>query len=60
LQKNFRFGERVRLEVKAEAFNVTNHENILYVNNDTSQSDFGTPLEIDTSRRIQLGTRVTF
>jgi hypothetical protein len=60
LQKNFRFGERVRLEVKAEAFNVTNHENILYVNNDVSQSNFGTPLSVDNSRRIQLGTRVTF
>jgi hypothetical protein len=50
---------RCRIEFVADAFNVTNHRNVVtYVNKEGAT--FGTPATWDLARQVQLGVRVTF
>ena len=63
LVKEFRITERLRMELKADAFNVIN--NMSWGNPDTSfdSSNFGqstNPLDYTFGRRMQLGVRLEF
>jgi hypothetical protein len=66
--RTFRFGDRVRLEGLAEAFNLTNRTNVITVNGNfgagtypTSPSaTFGQPTGVGDSRTFQFGVRASF
>jgi hypothetical protein len=69
LQKSFRLGERARLNLRAEAFNVFNHENIynrsgVFGNSATPLPTFGLPIagiaSIGQPREFQFLARITF
>ncbi len=69
LQKSFRFGERFRVNLRAEAFNVFNHFNVFgrngtYGNNATPSAALGTPLSgianVGPSRQLQFQMRLLF
>lgn len=57
--KNFSFGERVNLKLRADMFDSFNHANLSGLVTDISKSSFGT-LTSAASRSIQLGAKVTF
>jgi hypothetical protein len=67
LTKNFRFGDRVRVQVRLEALNAENYT-LFGIGNLTTTSNtatFGRLSNIDSStvmkpRDLQLGVRVTF
>ncbi len=66
LARRFALGERMRLELRAEGFNLTNHSNYIKLNNfygngSTPDSEFLTPLagvaNSDPGRQFQFGAR---
>ena len=59
LTKNFLFGEKRRLQFRAEAFNIFNHVNL---NNPsaTLSSSFGVITTAEQSRQMQFGARFVF
>jgi len=64
LAKNMNLTERFKLEFRAEALNVFNHANL---NNPAATvpaagtvSNFGSITSAQTTRRLQLGLRLTF
>ncbi|HEV8658217.1 MAG TPA: TonB-dependent receptor [Thermoanaerobaculia bacterium] len=57
LQKTFSLG-RTDMALVAEAFNLTNHENVTAVT--TSVTNPGTPTAFDVSRIFQMGIKVDF
>ncbi|MGH9521743.1 MAG: TonB-dependent receptor domain-containing protein, partial [Terriglobales bacterium] len=69
LERDFRFGERVRLALRMEAFNVFNHPNFvgyngIYGNGAAPPATFGTPAVGITNqlpaRSVQVSGRITF
>jgi hypothetical protein len=70
LTKNFNLGSRVKLQIRAEALNATNHTifNVVNITNNNllpTSANFGRLTNLDSStvirpRDIQLGARVTF
>lgn len=69
LQKSFRFGERTRVSLRAEAFNVFNHQNIynrsgIFGNAATPLPTFGLPASglanVGQPREMQFMARITF
>ncbi|MGH7240225.1 MAG: hypothetical protein ACREHG_09230, partial [Candidatus Saccharimonadales bacterium] len=59
LAKSFSLWERVRLQIRADAFNSFNHTNLSGLRTNISSSSFGL-LTSATARAIQLGARLTF
>jgi outer membrane receptor for ferrienterochelin and colicin len=59
LEKDFRI-KGITAKFMIEAFNLTNRVNIKDVFSDVSSADYGKPLSIGPSRRIQLGARFEF
>ncbi len=69
LSKSFSFGERYKVELRAEAFNLFNHSNYYtrngtYGNTLTANSQFGTPMgglaNVGPSRMMQFSLRFGF
>jgi hypothetical protein len=69
LSKRFALRENVRLELRAEAFNLFNHSNFIRLNNiygsqTTPSATFLTPIagvaNSDPGRQIQFGARLIF
>ena len=61
LQKSFAFNERVHLDLKWDAFNAFNHENLGNPNSSVDTSTAGQITGIvDFRRRMQIGAQLTF
>ncbi len=60
MAKNWRFKERYGFQFRAEFFNVFNHANFVGFDTDMRNSGFGTLLNAQASREIQLGIKFTF
>lgn len=60
LSKQFYFGERTRLQIRWESFNVTNHPNFNLPNDSLSQASAGTITGAKDPRIMQLGARLQF
>jgi hypothetical protein len=59
--KNFRFGERYRLQLRGEAFNVFNHTNFRsFVSTNVTSGSFGVIGAVRDPRNIQLGAKFIF
>jgi hypothetical protein len=59
LAKNLLITERVKIQLRGDAFNAFNHTNLSGLTTDISKSSFG-KLSSATSRTLQIGARVTF
>jgi hypothetical protein len=60
MTKNIRFGERTRLQLRGEAFNVFNHTNFRSIGTNITLSTYGTVTAVRDPRTIQLGAKFTF
>jgi len=65
LLRSFRLGNRQRIDVMVEAFNLLSHVNVLNVNNTygngaTPLASFGQPTAAGDPRQIQIGARWSF
>ena len=60
LFKNVRFGERVSLQLRLEAFNTFNHVSAAGVGTNMDSSAFGTVTGYHIPREVQLGAKITF
>ena len=60
LLKNFALNERMRLQFRAECFNLTNHANFGLPVNDLASPSFGRILEAGPARLIQFGLKLIF
>jgi hypothetical protein len=61
LQREFAMTEKIKLQLRAEAFNALNHTNLGTPNRFVNTPQFGTITEAATpGREIQLGLRVSF
>ncbi len=60
LFKVFQVKENVRLQFRAECFNIANHANFHLPENDISSPDFGQILEAAPPRLLQLALKVLF
>jgi hypothetical protein len=60
LQKDFRFGERLRLQLRGEIFNLFNTTNFNAVDNVMTSPNFGKYTSAFDPRRAQIALRVTF
>ena len=60
LVKVFVLSEQVRLQFRAECFNLLNHANFSLPLNDIASPNFGRILETGPSRQIQLGLKLFF
>ena len=68
VSRTFRLNERVRVQALAEAFNVTNHVNVVVVNGNfgagaypaNPSPNFGRPIAVGDPRTMQLGARVSW
>ncbi len=65
LSRTFPVGERLRLEVIGDGFNVLNHRNDMLPNNifgpgTTPRPGFGAPSAVGDPRELQLGLRLSF
>ena len=58
-QKAFVMG-RSRLDVFAEAFNLTNHVNLFNEIGNLASTSFGRSTQADIARQVQLGVRIGF
>jgi hypothetical protein len=63
LQKNFRYGELLKAQLRAEAFNITNSVQFGRASTTVGASDFGRVTSYAPGagpRNIQLGLRIDF
>ena len=65
LLKNIRFGERMRLQLRAEAFNLLNHTNFTFVSTgeqfkNINSASFGQITAANPAREIQFAVRFEF
>jgi outer membrane receptor for Fe3+-dicitrate len=68
VSRDFRFGSRTRIQGLVEAFNLTNHTNVVTVNNNFGTGiypanplpTFGQVTAVGDPRSFQLGLRVSF
>ncbi len=60
LFKNFRIGELMRIQFRAESFNVLNHPNFYLPENDINSPEFGQILQAAPPRLFQLALKFLF
>jgi hypothetical protein len=61
ISKNFKFGETMRLQLRAEAFNVLNSTVLFFGSDlDINSTNFGRITQAYTKRVIQFGARFDF
>jgi hypothetical protein len=60
LVRNFRLGEKARLQFRAESFNVMNHANFGLPVNDLASPNFGRVLEAGAPRLMQFALKVLY
>jgi hypothetical protein len=61
LTKEFKIRERAQLQVRAEMFNVANHQRFAFPDNGSGDGSFGTVTETRNNyRRMQFGARLQF
>jgi len=60
LFKNFRFGERVGLQLRLETFNTFNHGSPSGVDTDVDDAAFGQVNAYHIPRNVQIGGKITF
>jgi hypothetical protein len=62
LFKNFRFGERVKAQLRGEFFNIFNHARFGHPNTDPGSSVFGvvTPSQVNQPRVGQMALKISF
>lgn len=58
--KNLRFGERFRLQLRAEGFNIFNNVNYRALSTNVTSGGFGTVTSVRDSRTMQFGVKVNF
>src|SRR5262249_43479493 len=58
--KTFQLHERLRLQLRAECFNVANHANFAVPDNDIASPNFGRALAAASPRLFQLGLKLSF
>ena len=58
--KTFRINERLRLQFRAECFNIANHANFAVPDNDIASPNFGRALAAAPLRLFQLGLKLAF
>jgi hypothetical protein len=59
IAKNFRFTERLNLQLRGDAFNAMNHTNLGGLVTNITSSAFG-HLTSATARTVQIGAKVIF
>ena len=60
LLKTFAVAERLRLQFRAECFNIANHANFGLPENDIASPNFGRVLQAGPPRLLQFGLKVVF
>jgi len=60
VSKNIRFGETMKVQLRAEAFNIFNHTNFRALSTNVTASTFGNVTTVRDPRTIQLGAKFTF
>ena len=60
LFKNFRFGERVGLQLRLETFNTFNHGSPSGIDTDRDDGAFGEVNAYHIPRNVQIGGKITF
>lgn len=58
--RNFRFGEKLNMQIRGEAFNALNHTNFAVPNTSIGSAAAGTITSSDSARSLQLGARLHF
>ncbi len=60
LFKNLHFGETVRLQIRAEAFNIFNHTNFRVIQTSVASAVYGQVTTVRDPRTIQFGAKLSF
>lgn len=60
MSKNFRFGESLQLQLRAEAFNIFNHTNFQTIIVNVTSATYGNVSVVRDPRTIQLGAKFIF
>ena len=60
LIKNFRFAERVGLQLRLETFNTFNHGNPFNLDDNLGDTGFGSVTSWHDPRNVQIGAKVNF
>jgi hypothetical protein len=60
MTKNIRFNESMKLQLRAEAFNILNHTNFRTIGTNITLATYGTVTAVRDPRTIQLGAKFIF
>ena len=61
LSKEFKIRERAQLQIRAEVFNVANHQRFAFPHNQSGDGSFGiVDSTVNNYRRMQFGARIQF
>jgi Carboxypeptidase regulatory-like domain len=60
LVKNLRFGEKIRIQFRAEAFNVLNKVNFRALSTNVTAANFGQVITVRDPRTMQFGAKFSF
>nr|MCU0238684.1 hypothetical protein [Pyrinomonadaceae bacterium] len=60
LVKNLRFGERLRFQFRAEAFNIFNKVNYRALSTNVTAANFGQVITVRDPRTMQFGLKMNF
>jgi hypothetical protein len=60
LLKNHRFGEKFRLQLRAEFLNAFNRHQLTGINTSITSPNFGQVTNVSGNRTVQVGTRLDF